>query len=191
TQVSKLSGGELKRLQLLTVLLKNPNFLILDEPTNDLDITTLNILEEFLSDYAGCMLLVTHDRYFMDRLVDHVFVLDGTGTIRDIHGNYSAYRQMDKKSPSTAVQKEIPAQAKPPKERKQKRSYKEQKEFESLESSINVLEQRKTELEAILSGSTSNPEIVQKAVEEYAQVEADIHTQTARWLELADIATQS
>jgi ATP-binding cassette subfamily F protein uup len=92
--VSKLSGGEKKRLYLLTILLRNPNFLILDEPTNDLDIVTLNILEEFLDGYQGCLLMVTHDRYFMDRLVDHVFVLDGEGGVKDIHGNYTDYRGM-------------------------------------------------------------------------------------------------
>jgi ATP-binding cassette subfamily F protein uup len=97
--VSKLSGGEKKRLYLMTILLKNPNFLILDEPTNDLDIVTLNILEEFLEGYKGCLLMVTHDRYFMDRLVDHVFVFDGDGEIKDIHGNYTEYRSIIEETP--------------------------------------------------------------------------------------------
>jgi ATP-binding cassette subfamily F protein uup len=186
TLVSKLSGGELKRLHLLTILLRNPNFLILDEPTNDLDITTLNILEEFLADYQGCMLLVTHDRYFMDRLVDHVFVLDGTGNIKDIHGNYSAYRQIDRIAAASEKAATSAAQpVKQAKEKKQKLSYKEQKEFEDLEVAISDLEARKAELETIMSGADSTPEDILKASHEYSENEKVMNQKTDRWMELA------
>jgi ATP-binding cassette subfamily F protein uup len=150
--VSKLSGGEKKRLYLLTILLKNPNFLILDEPTNDLDIVTLNILEEFLEGYQGCMLMVTHDRYFMDRLVDHVFVLDGTGVVKDIHGNYTDYRELfeisakqqaklDRAKAEKAEKEEVKIEVAPVK--KSKLSYKEQRELETIEKELEDLEVKK------------------------------------------------
>src|SRR5690606_27324985 len=150
TFVSKLSGGEKKRLQLLTILFRNPNFLILDEPTNDLDLPTLSVLENFLMDYQGCILIVSHDRYFMDRLVDHLFVFEGGGEIRDFPGNYSQYRMWQKQqeaeqkakneakslakaklaSDADGVNqdKKAPAAKKP--------SYKEKREFEQLEQEI-------------------------------------------------------
>src|SRR5206468_4792764 len=133
TYVSSLSGGEKKRLQLLTILFRNPNFLILDEPTNDLDLPTLGVLKNFLLDFPGCLLIVSHDRYFMDRLVDHLFVFEGNGNIRDYPGNYSQYREEQKREeaeesfelkPEALKTTAIAAKKKP--------SYKEQREFELL-----------------------------------------------------------
>jgi ABC transport system ATP-binding/permease protein len=185
--VSKLSGGEKKRLYLLTILLKNPNFLILDEPTNDLDIVTLNILEEFLDGYQGCLLMVTHDRYFMDRLVDHVFVLDGQGGVKDIHGNYTDYRSMfdaipvikEEKKQVTAV-KEV---QEPVVKKKNKLSYKEQKELEQLEVDIERLEKRKKELVDIMNGGISHDEMKRYA-DEFKFAENMLDEKSMRWLEL-------
>jgi ATP-binding cassette subfamily F protein uup len=185
--VSKLSGGEKKRLYLLTILLKNPNFLILDEPTNDLDIVTLNILEEFLDGYQGCLLMVTHDRYFMDRLVDHVFVLDGQGGVKDIHGNYTDYRSMfdaipvikEEKKQVTAV-KEV---QEPVVKKKNKLSYKEQKELEQLEAEIERLEKRKKELVDIMNGGISHDEMKRYA-DEFKFAENMLDEKSMRWLEL-------
>lgn len=185
--VSKLSGGEKKRLYLLTILLKNPNFLILDEPTNDLDIVTLNILEEFLDGYQGCLLMVTHDRYFMDRLVDHVFVLDGQGGVKDIHGNYTDYRSMfdaipvikEEKKQVTAV-KEV---QEPVVKKKNKLSYKEQKELEQLEADIERLEKRKKELVDIMNGGISHDEMKRYA-DEFKFAENMLDEKSMRWLEL-------
>lgn len=195
--VSKLSGGEKKRLYLLTILLRNPNFLILDEPTNDLDIVTLNILEEFLEGYQGCLLMVTHDRYFMDRLVDHVFVLDGNGTVKDIHGNYTEYRNFyeelqsrnpssSRKTANTADEQPVPSiekQATP----KRKLSYKEQKELETLELEIEDLEKRKQELILKMNNGLSHDEL-QKASSDFQLVEKNIDAKSIRWLELQEIA---
>ncbi|MFM9057221.1 MAG: ABC-F family ATP-binding cassette domain-containing protein [Bacteroidota bacterium] len=164
--VSNLSGGEKKRLYLLTILLRNPNFLILDEPTNDLDIVTLNTLEEFLEGYAGCMLMVTHDRYFMDRLVDHVFVLDGSGGVKDIHGNYTEYRSQydaalnEKTTPAKEQKPAVESTANTTAARR-KLSFKEQKEMDTLEAEIPVLEQKNAELVAAM-GSGLEHEALQR-----------------------------
>ena len=192
--VSKLSGGEKKRLYLLTILLKNPNFLILDEPTNDLDIVTLNILEEFLDGYQGCLLMVTHDRYFMDRLVDHVFVLDGQGGVKDIHGNYTDYREMfdpatllkeSKKQAAEKLAAEKLKEAVPKK--KSKLSFKEQKELEQLEKEIEALEKQKKLLVEKMNGGISHDEI-QKYSAEFQQTEKSIDDKSVRWLELQELA---
>ncbi|MGR6086723.1 MAG: ABC-F family ATP-binding cassette domain-containing protein [Arcticibacter sp.] len=188
--VSKLSGGEKRRLQLLTVLLQSPNFLILDEPTNDLDIVTLNLLEEFLMGYEGCLLLVTHDRYFMDKLVDHVFVLTDGGKILDIHGNYSSYRDainnLEKKS---AKPEEVTAVSDTRnRNRKEKLSYKEQQEYQTLETEITNLETEKFQLENKLSDATSSAEDIHKISSRYGEVCKLIDDKTIRWLELADKA---
>jgi len=190
--VSNLSGGEKKRLYLLTILLRNPNFLILDEPTNDLDIVTLNTLEEFLEGYGGCMLMVTHDRYFMDRLVDHVFVLDGSGGVKDIHGNYTEYRSQydaalnDKASPAKE-QKPIVESTANTTAAKRKLSFKEQKEMDSLEAEIAVLEKKKAELVAAM-GSGLEHEALQRASDEFRSIETQIDEKTMRWLELQELA---
>ncbi|MFM7054935.1 MAG: ribosomal protection-like ABC-F family protein [Bacteroidota bacterium] len=188
--VSKLSGGEKRRLQLLTVLLQSPNFLILDEPTNDLDIVTLNLLEEFLMGYEGCLLLVTHDRYFMDKLVDHVFVLTEGGKVLDIHGNYSSYRDainfLEKKS---AKQEDLPVSIDTRnRNRKEKLSYKEQQEYQSLEAEINHLETEKGQLESKLSDASASTEEIHKTSLRYGEVCKLIDDKTTRWLELADKA---
>ena len=185
--VSKLSGGEKKRLYLLTILLKNPNFLILDEPTNDLDIVTLNILEEFLDGYQGCLLMVTHDRYFMDRLVDHVFVLDGQGGVKDIHGNYTDYRSMFDAIPVIKEEKkqvtEVKEVQEPVVKKKNKLSYKEQKELEQLEADIERLEKRKKELVDIMNGGISHDEMKRYA-DEFKFAENMLDEKSMRWLEL-------
>ncbi|MFN0189135.1 MAG: ABC-F family ATP-binding cassette domain-containing protein [Bacteroidia bacterium] len=187
--VSKLSGGEKKRLYLMTILLKNPNFLILDEPTNDLDIVTLNILEEFLEGYKGCLLMVTHDRYFMDRLVDHVFVFDGDGEIKDIHGNYTEYRSIIEETPLKKSDRKptLPAAAvvEAPAKKKVKLSFKEQKELESLEQEIALLEKKKEMLLNKMNTALPVDEI-QKCSIDFQDTEKKLDSKSMRWLELSE-----
>lgn len=186
--VSKLSGGEKRRLHLLTILLKNPNFLILDEPTNDLDIVTLNLLEDFLQDYEGCMLLVTHDRYFMDRLVDHIFVLEGNGNVKDINGNYTEYREEAKLAvrEQSAVNKEKAVVDNTQKEKPVKLTFKEKKELESLEKEISDLEAEKTRIENLLSEGSADPEKLQEASLSYKKISDALDEKSMRWLELSE-----
>ncbi|MEZ4803956.1 MAG: ABC-F family ATP-binding cassette domain-containing protein [Bacteroidia bacterium] len=190
TPVSKLSGGERRRLQLLKVLVANPNFLILDEPTNDLDIDTLNVLEDFLSNFAGCLLLVSHDRYFMDKLLDHLFVFEEHGNILDYYGNYSDYKeeinrkpvkeeQVENKISSQKIEKEAVAE-------KRKLSYKEQREYESLEREIEELERKKTDLTEKLSSGSTNHEELSKWSEEILEIDSHLEEKTERWLYLAE-----
>ena len=187
--ISKLSGGEKRRLQLLKVLMANPNFLILDEPTNDLDIVTLNILEDYLDNFGGCLLIVSHDRYFMDKLVDHLFVLDENESIRDFHGNYTDYRleppAPKKSAKTTSSTKEEPKQKV---EEKRKLTYKEKQEFESIEKEMPKLEAKKEELAKMLnSGETDHVQLtewsneVEKIVEKLEELEM-------RWLELSELS---
>lgn len=186
--VSKLSGGEKKRLYLMTILLKNPNFLILDEPTNDLDIVTLNILEEFLEGYKGCLLMVTHDRYFMDRLVDHVFVFDGDGEIKDIHGNYTEYRSIIEETPLKKSDRKptLPAAvAEAPAKKKVKLSFKEQKELETLEQEIALLEKKKEMLLNKMNTALPVDEI-QKCSIDFQDTEKKLDAKSMRWLELSE-----
>ncbi|MCB2377381.1 ABC-F family ATP-binding cassette domain-containing protein [Hymenobacter sp. BT635] len=204
TMVSKLSGGEKRRLQLLRVLIKNPNFLILDEPTNDLDIITLNILEDFLLNFAGCILIVSHDRYFMDALVEHVFVLEPGGQIRQFPGNYTDYREWQKEhqaeeyarekaqtakaaagiAPSAAPVAAPPASAGAP---KRKATFAEKKEYETLEKDIEKLEARKQQLiEQLNAGTGSHKELADWAAE-LKQADKDLDAKGERWLELADL----
>jgi ATP-binding cassette subfamily F protein uup len=187
--VSKLSGGEKKRLYLMTILLKNPNFLILDEPTNDLDIVTLNILEEFLEGYKGCLLMVTHDRYFMDRLVDHVFVFDGDGEIKDIHGNYTEYRSIIEETPLKKSDRKptLPAATvvEAPAKKKVKLSFKEQKELESLEQEIALLEKKKEMLLNKMNTALPVDEI-QKCSIDFQDTEKKLDAKSMRWLELSE-----
>jgi ATP-binding cassette subfamily F protein uup len=186
--VSKLSGGEKRRLHLLTILLKNPNFLILDEPTNDLDIVTLNLLEDFLQDYEGCMMLVTHDRYFMDRLVDHIFVLEGNGKVKDINGNYTEFREDAKMAvrEQNAAIKEKPVAVAASKEKTGKLSYKEKKELETLEKEISELESEKSKIEHLLSEASANPAQLQEASVTYQKISVSLDEKTMRWLELSE-----
>ena len=189
--VGKLSGGEKKRLQLLRVLMKNPNFLILDEPTNDLDIVTLNILEEFLSDFRGCLLLVSHDRYFMDRLTDHLFVFQGNGLIRDFPGNYSDFRQFQKeekeKSAKIAKVEKSETPLKPRHNQKRKLTYKEKQESELLENQIEKLEEEKSRLTNLLNSGETDHEKLFAWGKELEVVNENLGAKELRWLELSEI----
>jgi ATP-binding cassette subfamily F protein uup len=188
--VEKLSGGEKRRLYLLTVLMKNPNFLILDEPTNDLDILTLNKLEDFLADFGGCILLVSHDRYFLDRIVDHIFVFEGQGEIRDYNGSYTEYRleleeqaKQDKKDAKTdPITPEKPKTDAP----KVKLSFKEKYELETLEKELEELEIQKEQLETEIANNPANFDIIARASEELGEVLKTIANKTDRWLELSE-----
>jgi ATP-binding cassette subfamily F protein uup len=194
--VSTLSGGEKRRLQLLQILVKNPNFLILDEPTNDLDIATLNVLEEFLADYQGCIILVSHDRYFMDRLVEHLFVFEGEGIVRDFAGNYSDYREDLKEREAEEAEKQKQTAKNisiPPKEKetktttKTKLSYKEKQEYERLEKEIADLETLKEKfLEKLNIGKGTHQELLEWS-REIERITQDIDTKTNRWIELAEL----
>lgn len=190
--VRKLSGGEKRRLQLCTVLMKNPNFLILDEPTNDLDILTLNVLEDFLDQYQGCLLIVSHDRYFMDKLVDHLFVFEGDGHIADFPGNYSQYRdarkseQREKKTEKEQVSETVSAEQEIEKPRKL--TYNEQKEFKNLDRQIKKLEDRLKEIEAkMASGELDNDQMVELS-NEFGELKSELDEKEMRWLELSEFA---
>lgn len=188
--VYKLSGGERRRLYLCTVLMKNPNFLVLDEPTNDLDIVTLQVLEEYLKSFKGCVIVVSHDRYFMDKVVDHLLVFKGQGDIRDFPGNYSDYR--DWKLAKAEHDKE---EAKPKEEKtqrvrlndKRRMTFKEKKEFEQLEKDIAALEAEKTQIEeALCSGTLSVDELTEKS-KRLPALNDELDEKTMRWLELSEI----
>ena len=189
TYLSSLSGGEKKRLQLLTVLFRNPNFLILDEPTNDLDLPTLNVLENFLSDFPGCVLIVSHDRYFMDKLVDHLFVFEGNGVIKDFPGNYTQYRiEESKQLTVNSEQSKIPLTVhRSPLTNKTNRklSYKEKREFEQLEKEIPELEIEKKNLTEKLS-SNINYEEITAASERLLLINSMLEEKELRWLELSE-----
>jgi ATP-binding cassette subfamily F protein uup len=190
--VSKLSGGEKRRLFLCTVLMKNPNFLILDEPTNDLDIPTLNVLEDFLENFQGCVLIVSHDRYFLDRLCDHLFIFEGEGKIRDFNGNYTDYREdvakkLTEKKQESEKTKDILAQFEPTKKEKRKPSYKEQKEYEQLEQDIEALEQEIKNLEAKLSQGDLPLDELNRISLRIGEITGLLEMKTNRWLELAEI----
>ena len=188
--VRKLSGGEKRRLFLITILMKNPNFLILDEPTNDLDIATLNVLEDFLADFGGCLIVVSHDRYFLDNLVDHIFVFQGNGKIKDFPGNYTDYQLKKLQEKKQEKKEEKPAQIKPtavtkPAEKK-KLTYKEQKEFETLEAEIPILEKQKAEALELMNSGSLTPEKLQEVSELYARLEIELEKKEFRWLELSE-----
>ena len=190
TYVSKLSGGEKKRLYLLTVLMKNPNFLILDEPTNDLDIMTLNVLENFLEDYPGCLIIVTHDRYFMDKLVDHLFILKGNGEIKDFNGKYTDYQnylqeQEELEKELKDAHKERKVEEKTVEKPKTKLSYKEKFEFEQLEKELEELELRKAELTEKLTLNSDDEDMNQVMID-FGEVTKLIDEKTERWMELAE-----
>ncbi|WP_298903203.1 ABC-F family ATP-binding cassette domain-containing protein [uncultured Psychroserpens sp.] len=187
--VEKLSGGEQKRLYLCTVLIQNPNFLILDEPTNDLDIVTLNILEEFLLDFPGCLLVVSHDRYFMDKIVDHLFVFKGDGKVQDFPGNYSDYREYDLSQPSqTPTEKTVtaPSEKKADTNKAQKLSYNEQKEYKNLESKIRALELDKKALEEQFNDTSLTQEKINELSQKLQVIIDDIETKEMRWFELSE-----
>lgn len=187
--VSQLSGGERRRLYLLTVLMQNPNFLILDEPTNDLDILTLNVLENFLMDFPGCVLIVSHDRFFMDKLVDHLFIFEGDGIIRDYNGNYTEYRANKKLEDRTQEKAPKEKKAKTKSEEEKRRlTYMERKEFDRLEKELEKLEARKTELTEKFNDSNLASEEIQKYSIELGQVKQEIDEKEMRWLELSELA---
>ncbi len=190
TFVSKLSGGEKRRLYLLTVFMENPNFLILDEPTNDLDILTLNVLEEFLMEYGGCLVIVTHDRYFMDKLTDHLFVFEGEGKIKDFPGNYTEYkidkerREELEKSRSKSIVK--PVQTKKKEQEKNKLTYGEKLEFEKLEKEIAEMESRKQEITGLFESGNLPAEEVLKLSNEMNELTDVLEEKEMRWLELSE-----
>ena len=185
--VEKLSGGELKRLYLCTVLIQNPNFLILDEPTNDLDIVTLNVLEDFLLDYPGCLVVVSHDRYFMDKIVDHLFVFKGNGEVEDFPGNYTDYRVYEESVPPTDdTPKKEATKNTWRKDGMKGLSFNEQKEYNRLEKEIAQLEEKKTAIEATFAeGSLSSNEIQEQSVALQETLTA-IEEKTERWFELTE-----
>ena len=196
--VFKLSGGEKRRLYLCTVLMRSQNFLVLDEPTNDLDIVTLNVLEEYLRNFKGCAIVVSHDRYFMDKVVDHLLVFRGNADIKDFPGNYTQYRewkevqdQLEKEAEAArraGIAPTMEKTSRPEKEQKKKLTFKERKEFEALEVEIPLLEAEKAELEtAMSSGTLSNDELLAKS-ERIATVIEEIDEKTMRWLELSELA---
>ncbi len=187
--VYKLSGGEKRKLYLCTVLMKNPNFLVLDEPTNDLDIQTLQIFEEYLADFPGCVIIVSHDRYFMDKVVDHLLVFKGNGVVKDFPGNYTQYREWCSLK-SREEESEAKKDAKPREKRHQERhkmSYKEKMEFAQLEKDIARLEQEKKEIEEQLcSGTLSVDELTEKS-KRLPLLKDELDMKEMRWLELSDI----
>lgn len=184
--VEKLSGGERRRLQLCRVLATQPNFLVLDEPTNDLDLPTLRVLEEYLQDFDGCLLVVSHDRYFIDNVVNHLFVLEGNGKVLDYPGNYTDYRIQYKKQHPSQKQPKATTAPKPTQERtKVKRSYKEQQEFEALEKEIEKLQSKLSELEQQMSSGSLPPEQLFTAGEEYENAKSLLDEKEMRWLELS------
>lgn len=191
-QVSKLSGGERKRLQLMRVLMKQPNFLILDEPTNDLDIETLNILEDFLQGFQGCVIIVSHDRFFMDKVVDHLFVFEGAGLINDFAGNYSDWREYtrtEKKAAEQKVKTESPKAQKPKTaSKKSNLTYAERLELQQIEKDIDQLTDEKTEFETKLSSGEQDLDKIQEYSNRVGELIEQIEEKEMRWLELSEKA---
>lgn len=188
--VHKLSGGEKRRLYLCTVLMRNPNFLILDEPTNDLDIMTLNILEEYLREFKGCVIVVSHDRYFMDKVVDHLMVFNGQGDIRDFPGNYTQYREWQEARKQHEKENTKPKEEKVARIRlndKRKLSYNEKKELERLETEIAALESEKEEIETALCSGTLDIDTLTKHSIRLPELSNEIDEKTLRWMELSEI----
>lgn len=186
TYISKLSGGEKRRLHLLSILFRNPNFLILDEPTNDLDLPTLGVLENFLSEYPGCLLIVSHDRYFMDRLVDHLFVFEGDGFVRDFPGNYSNYRSSIKPEQNVEEKTKIVSSKKPLTE-KRKFSFNEKREWENLQKEIKGLEEEKLKLSDKLNEASLPYDDLMKISGRIADINGLLDQKEMRWLELSEL----
>jgi ATP-binding cassette subfamily F protein uup len=194
--VHKLSGGEKRRLKLMTVLMANPNFLILDEPTNDLDIFVMSVLEDYLRTFEGCLIVVSHDRYFMDKMVDHLFVFEGQGAIKDIIGNYTEFRKQTavdykkekaaEKDPTPVKEVKVTQLSTSSSQEKRKLSFKEKSEFDSLEKELEDLEAEKEAQTAVLSSGSSSNEQIMEAGNKLAAIVAAIDSKTARWMELAE-----
>ena len=191
--VYKLSGGERRKLYLCTVLMRNPNFLVLDEPTNDLDIVTLQILEEYLQDFPGCVIVVSHDRYFMDKVVDHLLVFKGQGEIKDFPGNYTQYREWasleENKTSSSSSSSSTSTAGKPSYRHDDRRrlSYKEKREMEQLEKDIAALEEEKKKIEEALCGGTTEVEEITAMSKRLPQLNDELDNKSFRWLELSEI----
>ena len=196
--VYKLSGGERRKLYLCTVLMRNPNFLVLDEPTNDLDIVTLQILEEYLQDFPGCVIVVSHDRYFMDKVVDHLLVFNGDGDIKDFPGNYTQYREYsslkevtkDEKASGKSKEKasaDKPQTSNPSTTTKRKLSFKEKREMEQLEKDIEALEAEKKQIEDALCGGTISVEEITNMSKRLPLLNEELDEKSMRWLELSEI----
>jgi len=206
--IYKLSGGELRRLYLCTVLMQSPNFLVLDEPTNDLDIVTLQVLEEYLREFEGCVIIVSHDRYFMDKVVDHVLVFQGEGKIKDFPGNYTQYRDSVNTPGESAItpgdttayrRAKLPDETadfvreKPSSKQRERNSprrltYKENKEYERLEKEISDLETEKSQIVADLSSGTLSVEQITAYSKRLPLLQEELDTKEMRWLELSEIA---
>ncbi|MEQ8531908.1 MAG: ATP-binding cassette domain-containing protein, partial [Imperialibacter sp.] len=187
--IGKLSGGEKRRLQLLLILAKNPNFLILDEPTNDLDITTLNVLEDFLEGFPGCLMVVSHDRYFLDRTTDHLFVFEGGGVIHDFPGNYTDFREQQAEK---AAKLEKPAPKEKPKEvvkptEKKALSYKEKRELEGIEAELKQLEEKKKGFILKLNGGNGSHEELTEWASKIEEIDTLLEEKELRWLELSEL----
>lgn len=188
--VEKLSGGERRRLYLLTVLMSNPNFLILDEPTNDLDIVTLNVLEEYLKGFKGCLLIVSHDRFFTDKVVDRIFAFEGQGVIRDFPGNYTQYKnrkEEEKEQAEKEKKKNAPAPALPKADKKRRPTFKERQEMEQLETELEQLNAEKNAIETALNSGTLSPAELQEQSRRIATILETIDEKEMRWLELSEI----
>jgi ATP-binding cassette subfamily F protein uup len=193
--ISKLSGGEKRRLHLLSILFKNPNFLVLDEPTNDLDLPTLSVLENFLMDFQGCLIIISHDRYFMDRIVDHLFVFEGNGIIKDFPGNYAEYREeQDKKESSTpskakiiAQEPEAPAISTTTSPSKKKPSFNEKREFELLEKEMKKLNEEKDGITQKLNNEALDYTAIEKLSSRFKEINDELDNKELRWLELSEL----
>ena len=195
--IYKLSGGERRRLQLCTVLMQNPNFLILDEPTNDMDIVTLQILEQYLQDFRGCVIIVSHDRYFMDKVVDHLLVFRGNGLVKDFPGNYTQFRESEKlqqreenaREKSALESSQTTSSAKPRlMEKKRKLTFKERQEFEQLEKDIEALEKEKSDIETALSSGTISVDEITVMSKRLPLLNDELDEKSMRWLELSEFA---
>ena len=188
--VSQLSGGERRRLYLLTVLMRNPNFLILDEPTNDLDILTLNVLEDFLLDFPGCVVIVTHDRFFMDKLVDHLFVFEGNGSVRDFNGDYTEYREIQKEREREQRRQERADQQQAKGEQKQRPglTFEQRKELNKLEKEIQRLEEKKATVTAQFDQPNLDGDRIRDLAKELKLIGEQIEEKEMRWMELAELA---
>lgn len=199
-KISKLSGGEKRRLYLLTILMRQPNLLIMDEPTNDLDIVTINILEEYLKEFKGTLILVSHDRHFLDRLVDHLFVFCGDGEVKDFIGSYSQYREFmkdleaekrsrareeERAAKAGNSQESVSGQTQSRPDAPRKLSYKEQRELEQLEKDIESLTAEKSDLESRMNGGLTDPSELQKVTTRFAEVSSELDAKETRWLELS------
>jgi len=189
-RIEKLSGGELRRLHLLTVLINNPNFLILDEPTNDLDLFALNKLEEFLLAFKGCLIIVSHDRYFLNKLTDHLFVFEGDGKIKDHYGSYTDYRfQLEASKRAKSLSHEVEVKPKKaPSSTRTKRSYKEQQEYAGLEEAIENLEAQKSALEEEVNSGSLDYELLNSKSIRIAELMEEIDSLMQRWMDLDQLS---